>query len=127
MTAGETDRGPTPLVVRGLTDVRSVREMLWPAFEAAEGALPTLEYRQEVDMARLRREVVELTTEDRPDVLLVADPLAFDREGLIEPVAAIDPGPRPAAWVDAGERWVSIYAQPIVAIYNARSDRCPCF
>src|SRR5262245_33514753 len=69
------------LVVRGLTDVRSVREILWPAFTAAGAAgaagAAELDYRQDVDMWRLRAAVAGAQPADRPDVLLVADPVLF--------------------------------------------------
>jgi ABC-type Fe3+ transport system substrate-binding protein len=114
-----------PLVVRGLTDVRSVREVLWPAFQQSDPDAQALDYGQEVDMPRLRREVVARAPEDRPDVLFVADPILFDREGIVVPVDGLEPGPRPSAWVDQAGRWVSTYAQPIVAIYNAVYRRPP--
>jgi len=125
MTHSSSHGDATPLVVRGLTDVRSVREILWPGFGRAEGADAGLDYRQEVDMQRLRREVLDLAPQDRPDVLVVADPVAFHRDGLIMPVEAGDPGPRPTAWIDHDSRWVAIYVQPIVAIYNALYRRPP--
>jgi ABC-type Fe3+ transport system substrate-binding protein len=108
-----------PLVVRGLTDVRSAREILWPAFRTSEGGVPELDYRQDVDMPRLRSEVADQPADARPDVLFIADPILFAREGLIEAVDGLDAGSRPNAWVDEQGRWVATYAQPIVAIYNA--------
>jgi ABC-type Fe3+ transport system substrate-binding protein len=116
---------PWPLVARGVTDVRSVREVLWPAFRESDPAAHELDYRQDVDMPRLRREVAGLAPQDRPDVLFVADPILFDREGLVVPVEGLEAGPRPGAWVDQADRWVSTYAQPIVAIYNAVYRRPP--
>ncbi|MGH2406505.1 MAG: ABC transporter substrate-binding protein [Candidatus Limnocylindrales bacterium] len=114
-----------PLVVRGLTDVRSVREVLWPAFQQSDPDAHGLDYGQEVDMPRLRREVTARAPEDRPDALFVADPILFDRAGIVAPVEGLVPGPRPSAWVDQAGRWISTYAQPIVAIYNSVYRRPP--
>ena len=125
MTTGPAAGRPTQLVVRGLTDVRSMREILWPAFSETEGGALPLDYRQEVDMPRLRREVADAAADDRPDALIVADPITFDRAGVLAPVEGLVPGPRPVAWVDADDRWASIYVQPIVAIYNALYRRPP--
>jgi ABC-type Fe3+ transport system substrate-binding protein len=114
-----------PLVVRGLTDVRSVRELLWPAFREVDPDANELDYRQDVDMPRLRREVAAQRPGDRPDVLLVADPILFDRDGIVASVEGLDASGRPTAWVDPIGRWVSIYTQPIVAIHNAVYTRPP--
>ncbi|HEY7941113.1 MAG TPA: substrate-binding domain-containing protein [Candidatus Limnocylindrales bacterium] len=123
-----TDPGPAQaagIKVRGLTDVRSVREILWPAFLEGERERWALDYRQEVDMPRLRRETGAQSPGERPDVLLVADPLLFARLGVVAPVDATAEGPRPAAWVDRENRWVSVYVQPIVAIHNAIYSQPP--
>ncbi len=107
------------LVARGLTDVRSVREILWPAFVAGNGAGATLDYQQDVDMTRLREEVGGASRGARPDVLIVADPILFARDGLLAEQPVTNAGSRPAAWEDASGRWTAIYVQPIVAVYNA--------
>ena len=112
------------LVVRGLTDVRSVREILWPAFTAAAGPAE-LDYRQDVDMWRLRAAVAGAEPADRPDVLIVADPVLFARDGLVHASAAAAVVPRLPAWMDDGGRWTSVYVQPIVAVHNALYTRPP--
>jgi ABC-type Fe3+ transport system substrate-binding protein len=112
------------LVARGLTDVRSVREILWPAFVAETGPAE-LDYRQDVDMWRLRAAVGGAAPGDRPDVLIVADPVLFSRDGLLVGAEAASAVPRLPAWVDADGRWTSIYVQPIVAIHNALYTRPP--
>ena len=76
-------------------------------------------------MARLRGEVGAQAPADRPDVLFVADPILFDRAGLVASIGDLDARGRPAPWVDPAGRWVSTYAQPIVAIYNAIYRRPP--
>ena len=112
------------LVVRGLTDVRSVREILWPAFTTAAGPAE-LDYRQDVDMWRLRAAVAGAEPADRPDVLLVADPVLFARDGLVQGWEAAAGVQRLPAWMDAEGRWMSVYVQPIVAVHNSLYTRPP--
>ena len=116
-----SDREPVAgrLVARGLTDVRSVREILWPAFTADTAAGATLDYRQDVDMTRLRTEVGGAPPGARPDVLIVADPILFARDDLLAEQPTTDPGSRPATWEDATGRWTAVYVQPIVVVYNS--------
>jgi ABC-type Fe3+ transport system substrate-binding protein len=123
--ADASSAGATPVVVRGLTDLRSVAEVLWPAFREHDPDAGALDYRQDVDMARLRGEVAAQAPADRPDVLFVADPILFDRAGIVAPVDALEEAHRPGPWVDPAGRWVSTYAQPIVAIYNSVYRRPP--
>jgi ABC-type Fe3+ transport system substrate-binding protein len=107
------------LVVRGLTDPRSMRDIVWPAFQRDSGMAMDLDYRQEVDMGRLREAVAELPAGGRPDVLIVANPQSFWSSGLLAPVDGIGPRSIPAAWSDEGERAWALYVQPIVVVYNA--------
>ncbi|MGH2513919.1 MAG: ABC transporter substrate-binding protein, partial [Candidatus Limnocylindrales bacterium] len=102
-----------------------VQDVLWPAFRGSDPGAGDVDYRQDVDMPRMRREVGAQAASDRPDVLFVADPILFYRAGIVAPVEGIEAGPRPGPWVDSGGRWVSTYAQPIVAIYNTVYRRPP--
>jgi ABC-type Fe3+ transport system substrate-binding protein len=113
------------LVAVGLTDVRSVRTIIWPAFQADVGGAPELDYRQEVDMTRLLAEVAAAPPDDRPDVLIVTDPVAFDDAGLLDPTDGLADPRLPRAWTDPGGRWAPLYVQPVVFVYNAHYQRPP--
>jgi ABC-type Fe3+ transport system substrate-binding protein len=109
------------LVARGLTDVRSVREILWPAFVAHVGRPIDLDYRQDVDMGRLRGELGAAASGERPDVVVIANPEPFVRDGLLSPLERATPLSEQSlpAWREPDGRWVPIYVQPIVATYNS--------
>ena len=70
-------------------------------------------------MWRLRAAVGAAPPGDRPDVLIVADPVLFARDGLLAASEAAAAAARLPAWADREGRWTSIYVQPIVAIHNA--------
>jgi ABC-type Fe3+ transport system substrate-binding protein len=113
------------LVAVGLTDVRSVRTIIWPAFQAEAGETAELDYRQEVDMGRLIEAVGGAEPDDRPDVLIVTDPVAFDSVGLLEPTEGLADPRLPGTWSDPGGRWAPLYVQPVVFVYNAHYRRPP--
>jgi ABC-type Fe3+ transport system substrate-binding protein len=108
-----------------LTDIRSFREILWPSFREEYPRAPEVDYRQDVDMGRLRRELTGGGTGVEPDVLILSDPLPFARDGLLEGLDDLGPDPRPSAWQDEMGRFVAIYVQPIVATYNSLYRRPP--
>lgn len=122
---GADPSGATRLVARGLTDVRSFREVIWPAFRQHDPTATELDYRQDVDVTRLRREVGQVPPGERPDALILADPLLFARDGLLSPLEATTPDPGVPAWQDPSRRWATVYVQPIVATYNALYRRPP--
>jgi ABC-type Fe3+ transport system substrate-binding protein len=105
------------LVGVGLTDVRSVQAILWPAFQADTGVGEELEYRQEVDMPRLLAALGDPGA-PRPDVVFVANPAAFEQAGLLSVTDGIGSADVPDAWRDRGERWAPLYVQPVVFVYN---------
>jgi ABC-type Fe3+ transport system substrate-binding protein len=122
VTAADTGRDATSgraLVVRGLTDPRSMRDVIWPAYQADTGAGLVLDYRQDVDMEHLRAAVTEAEPGSRPDALIVADPRAFTDDELLVPVDGIDPRPLPDSWADPSGRWWPLYVQPIVFVFNS--------
>jgi ABC-type Fe3+ transport system substrate-binding protein len=96
-----------------------MREVIWPSFLNDDGVVAELDYRQDVDMARLESDVDRSELGSRPDVLVVANPLVFARAGLIESIDAVASGDVPAAWTDPDRRWWPLYIQPIVFVYNA--------
>lgn len=111
-------QGPL-LTVVGLTDVRSVKTVLWPAFQQATGERAELTYRQEVDMPRLLGEVSGARAEERPDVVIVTNPMLFEQAGLLDRADGLADPRVPAAWTDQLGRWAPLYVQPIVVVYNA--------
>jgi ABC-type Fe3+ transport system substrate-binding protein len=113
------------LVAVGLTDVRSVTTIIWPAFAAELDPGVELDYRQEVDMGRLLEAVTRADPPDRPDVLIVTDPVAFDAAGLLEPTDGLADARLPSAWTDPDGRWAPLYVQPVVFVYNSHYRRPP--
>jgi ABC-type Fe3+ transport system substrate-binding protein len=111
-------RAQPRLTVRGLTDPRSVRDILWATFRTEVAPWAELDYAQDVVGPRLLGTVRAALPGHRPDVLFVSNPAVFDEAGLVEP---IDPPvePYPAGWVDPAGRWVPLYVQPVVCIFNA--------
>jgi ABC-type Fe3+ transport system substrate-binding protein len=107
------------LVVRGLTDPGSMERVIWPAFRADVAPSAALDYAQDVSAARLLADVAGRSPERRPAVAIVSNPALFERSGLAEPFEVADADAFPPGWLDAERRWLPIYVQPIVAIYNA--------
>ena len=111
-------RSVPSLTVRGLTDPRSVRDILWRAFRAEVAPWAELDYAQDVVGPRLLGAVKGAAPDDRPGVLFVSNPALFDAAGLVEPVQPPDE-PYPAGWADPAGRWLPLYVQPVVAIFNS--------
>lgn len=112
-------RGEPSLVVRGLTDPDSMREVIWRAFRESIAPWAELDYAQDVRASRLLDLVRSADGPARPSVVLVSSPALFDRAGAIEPYRTPFAGRFPAGWADDRGRWTPLYVQPIVAIHNA--------
>ncbi len=106
------------LKVRGLTDPRSVTDVLWRAFRSDVAPWAELDYAQDVVGPRLLGVVRAAAPDDRPGVLFVSNPALFDEAGLVDPIEPPDE-PFPAGWADPAGRWVPLYVQPVVCIFNA--------
>lgn len=119
MSPGAGSDGPPVLVVWGLTDPRSMREIVWPAFLESTGLVATLDYRQDVDMGRLLDALAGAAPGSRPDVAIIANPHPFHSAGLLAVTDDIDTRGLPDAWTDGERRAVPLYVQPIVFVYNA--------
>lgn len=115
---GAAARNDRALVVRGLTDAASMREVIWPTFRADVAPWAELDYAQDVIAPRLLRAIADAEPADRPTVALVSNPAPFDRAGLVEPYRTPYEERFPAGWLDPDGRWLPIYVQPIVAIHN---------
>jgi ABC-type Fe3+ transport system substrate-binding protein len=112
-------RAERRLVVRGLTDPRSMVDLIWPAFQADLAPWAELDYAQDVSGRRLLAEVEGAEPGRRPTVVLVSSPAMFDDGGLAQPFEQPSRELLPSSWVDPAGRWAAIYVQPIVVIYNA--------
>jgi ABC-type Fe3+ transport system substrate-binding protein len=110
-------RGIDRLVVRGVTDPTSMREILWGRFRRDVAPWAELDYEQDVVGVRLLAAVKATPAAERPAVLFASNPALFDEAGLTQPV---DPPaePFPPGWMDPAGRWVPLYVQPVVGIYN---------
>jgi ABC-type Fe3+ transport system substrate-binding protein len=107
------------LVARGLTDPGSMARVIWPAFRDDVAPWAGLDYEQDVSAARLLSTIAASPPDRRPAVAIVSNPALFDRAGLAEPFEIVETGAFPHGWLDPERRWLPIYVQPIVAIYNA--------
>ena len=106
------------LVGVGLTDVRSVQTILWPAFQSEAGVADDLQYRQEVDMPRLLAALRDPGADSPPDIVFVANPAAFEQSGVLAVTEGLGDADIPDAWRDPAERWAPLYVQPVVFVYN---------
>ncbi len=123
-SAGGAGEGRS-LSAAGLTDARSVEAVLWRGFQDHLGERVTLRYRQEVDMPRLLRDVAAAPPADRPDVVIVTNPMTFEQAGLLDATDGLADPRVPAAWTDAQGRWAPLYVQPVVLVYNSHYRRPP--
>lgn len=113
------------LVAAGTTDVRSVREIIWPRFVAASGTSAELDYRQDVSTPRLLATVRNSPVGERPDIVFVSDPAEFAGAGLAEPIDSFDGDGYPHGWLDSERRWWPLYVQPVVAVHNSYRGEPP--
>ena len=116
---------PERLVAAGTTDVRSVREIIWPRFVAASGTSAELDYRQDVSTTRLLAAVRDLSPEERPHLVFVSDPAEFVAAGLAEPIDQAYRDGYPDGWLDPDRRWWPLYVQPVVAVHNVYRGEPP--
>jgi ABC-type Fe3+ transport system substrate-binding protein len=116
---------PDRLVAAGTTDVRSVREIIWPRFVAASRTSADLDYRQDVSTTRLLGTVRDLPPEQRPDVVFVSDPAEFAAAEMTEPIDLDATDGYPAGWLDPERRWWPLYVQPVVCVHNAYRGEPP--
>lgn len=96
-----------------------MHDVLWAAFRSELAPWAELDYQQEISGERLRRTLERGDGASRPSLVIVSNPVAFDRAGLAEPFEAPSADRFPVDWIDAAGRWAPLYVQPIVAIYNA--------
>ena len=113
------------LVAAGTTDVRSVRDIIWPRFVAASGTSADLDYRQDVSTTRLLGVVRDLPAGNRPDLVFVSDPAEFADTGMAERIDAADGADYPDGWLDPKRRWWPLYVQPVVAVHNVYRGEPP--
>ena len=116
---------PERLVAAGTTDVRSVREIIWPRFVAASGRSAELDYRQDVSTTRLLAAVQNAPLAERPDVVFVSDPAEFAAAGLTETIDVASTKSYPQGWLDPERRWWPLYVQPVVAVHNSYRGEPP--
>jgi len=115
----EAARGVPTLTVRGLTDPHSVREILWARFRRDAAPWAELDYAQDVVGRRLLGQIEGLEPAARPTVVFASNPALFDAAGLVEPFEPPPAGRFPVGWTDPAGRWVPLYVQPVVAVFNA--------
>jgi ABC-type Fe3+ transport system substrate-binding protein len=118
-------RSERTLIARGLTDPASMRDVIWPAFRADVAPWAEIDYAQDVIAGRVLGAVRDADPDRRPAVVLVSNPILFDRAGLLEPMETPFAAHFPAGWIDADRRWLPVYVQPIVAIHNAHHTAPP--
>lgn len=111
----EAARGQTILRGIGLTDPRSMHETIFARFSEQISPSVELVYRQEVNPVRVLR---ALRGGERPDFLIVANPARLDEENLIVPFPQLHAGAFPQGWTDPESRWLPLYVQPTVVVYN---------
>lgn len=117
---------PERLVAAGTTDVRSVREIIWPRFVAASGTSAELDYRQDVSTTRLLGAVRGAPEGSRPDIVFVSDPAEFVDAGMAEPFETTGANDGyPKGWLDPNHRWWPLYVQPVVAVHNVYRGEPP--
>ena len=113
------------LIAAGTTDVRSVREIIWPRFVAASGVSAELDYRQDVSTTRLLASVRAQAEGTRPSLVFVSDPAEFANAGIAQSIDADGAGRYPEAWLDDERRWWPLYVQPVVAVHNVYRGEPP--
>jgi ABC-type Fe3+ transport system substrate-binding protein len=112
------------LVAVGTTDVRSITSVVWPAFQRDHPDAPGIDYRQDLSLQRVRDAIRGPDPSAAPDVVLVSDPALLAGDGLLAEVDVETDG-MPAGWTDPARRWVPLYVQPVVAIWNAYRGTAP--
>ncbi len=115
----EPARGEKRLVVLGLTDPRSMREVMWEAFTRDIAPWAALEYEQAVDPHRVR-ERIEAGRDGAGalDVLVVANPASLRAASLLETFPQPFRHRYPGGWADEHGQWTPLYVQPVVMIHN---------
>ena len=94
-------RAETRLVGVGLTDARSMRDVIWAAFRDAVAPWAELDYQQEVRGSAVVRRLTEADLAP-PDVVVVANPARLAASGLLEPHEQPYADRYPPGWVDRG-------------------------
>ena len=72
------------LVGVGLTDPRSMGDILWKEFRQTTAPWADLRYEQDVFGGRV---LARAESAEPPDFMVVGNPVSFDEQGLLEPLA----------------------------------------
>lgn len=108
-------RSETILSGVGLTDPGSMGDVLFARFSAEVAPWAELRYEQDVNPFRVME---RLESGDDLDFMIVANPSRLDAAGLIEPFDQPDRDSYPAGWTDPESRWLPLYVQPTVLVFN---------
>lgn len=105
------------LVGVGLTDPRSMRDVIWKAFR--NDVAPWAEFGYE-QMVRASEVLRRISTPGGvvPDFLVVANPARLLARGLVGGHEQPYRDRFPAGWVGPGGAWTPLYVQPIVVVVN---------
>jgi len=117
-------RSEARLVGVGLTDARSMRDVIWAAFREEVAPWADLDYGQEVRGDAVARRLTEPGAPP-PDVLVVANPAHLAAAGLLEAHEQPYGDRYPAGWVEANGAWAPLYVQPVVVVYNGHHVPVP--
>ena len=108
-------RSDTTLKGVGLTDPVSMRDVLFARFAEEVAPWAELNYEQEVNPFRV---MDRLRSGEKLDFLVVANPARLDAAELIEPFEQPDRELYPTGWTDPQSRWLPLYVQPTVIVFN---------